>query len=322
MKLEQICKIRNIKSDYIKTPMVVPSFSSKGFIDIDNIHRMLNKYIINSKLISAYDLYYKNISSEDIYGSEILFLDSGGYESKNYFQTSNIFISEYKTLEWNENKYEDVIRNIKPISDIIIINYDFEKDKTENQILFAQRLFSNYDYLYKDFLIKPDDSKGMINIEEYIANIEKLSTFDILGFTEKELGESIKQRLENLLKIRVALINLEIDKPIHILGCLDPISIWLYFLFGADIFDGLSWLRYAYSETGEAIYNSNNNLLKYCEYNLYESNLMMYYSNIKYLQNLNFEMNKFCYNYNFDNIKIKKPYISIIQDLLKEFNLI
>ena len=46
MKLEQICKIRNIKSDYIKTPMVVPSFSSKGFIDIDNIHRMLNKYII------------------------------------------------------------------------------------------------------------------------------------------------------------------------------------------------------------------------------------------------------------------------------------
>ena len=41
--------------------MVVPSFSSKGFIDIDNIHRMLNKYIINSKLISAYDLYYKNI---------------------------------------------------------------------------------------------------------------------------------------------------------------------------------------------------------------------------------------------------------------------
>lgn len=33
-------------------------------------------------------------------------------------------------------------------------------------------------------------------------------------------------------------------------------------------------------------------------------------------------MNKFCYNYNFDNIKIKKSYISIIQDLLKEFNLI
>ena len=43
---------------------------------------------------------------------------------------------------------------------------------------------------------------------------------------------------------------------------------------------------------------------------------------LKYLQNLNFEMNKFCYNYNFDNIKIKKSYISIIQDLLKEFNLI
>lgn len=322
MKLEQICKIRTIKSDYIKTPMVVPSFSSKGFMDIDNIHRILNKYIINSKLVSVYDLYYKNISNEDIYGCEILFLDSGGYESKDYFHMSNIFISEYKTLEWDEKKYEDVIRNIKPISDIVIINYDFEKDKTEKQILFAQRLFSNYDYLYKDFLIKPEDGGGLINIDEYIVNIDKLSTFDILGFTEKELGKSIKQRLENLLKIRVALTDMNIDKPIHIFGCLDPISIWLYFLFGADIFDGLSWLRYAYSETGEAIYNSNNNLLKYCDYSFYESNLMMYYSNIKYLQNLNFEMKKFCCDYSFDNIKLKESYISVIQDLLKEFNLI
>ena len=89
MKLKEICKIRAIKYDYIKTPMLVPSFSSKGFMEINNIHSMLNKYITNSKLVSAYDLYYKNILSEDIYGSEIVFLDSGGYESKDFFHMSS-----------------------------------------------------------------------------------------------------------------------------------------------------------------------------------------------------------------------------------------
>ena len=36
------------------------------------------------------------------------------------------------------------------------------------------------------------------------------------------------------------------DKPIHVWGGLDPISTPLYFFAGADIFDGVSWLRYAY----------------------------------------------------------------------------
>ncbi len=36
------------------------------------------------------------------------------------------------------------------------------------------------------------------------------------------------------------------ETPIHIFGCLDPISIWLFYLCGADVFDGLFWLRFAF----------------------------------------------------------------------------
>jgi len=44
--------------------------------------------------------------------------------------------------------------------------------------------------------------------------------------------------------------------PIHVFGSLDPISTPLYFLSGADYFDGLTWLRYAYLD-GYAVYNHN-----------------------------------------------------------------
>ena len=32
--------------------------------------------------------------------------------------------------------------------------------------------------------------------------------------------------------------------PIHLFGCFDPKSLIYFFLSGADIFDGLTWLRY------------------------------------------------------------------------------
>ncbi len=322
MKLNQICKNRSIRSNYIKTPILVPSFSSKGFKNIENLHKDLSKYIIDSKLISAYDLYYENISSNELYDSEILFLDSGGYESKNFINMSNLLITEYKTFGWSKERYKNIIRDIKPISDIVIVNYDFEDNETERQIILAKRFFSKCKNFYKDFLIKPERNSDVINVDKYIDNIRKLREFDILGFTEKELGRSIKERLRNLLKIRTALLKMNIDKPIHIFGCLDPLSVWLYFLFGADIFDGLTWLRYAYSDTGEAIYSSNNNLLMYPDYDFSEANLMMYYNNIKYLQRLNTKMNIFSKSYNFDDIEIKESYKIVIQNLLKEFMLI
>jgi len=41
--------------------------------------------------------------------------------------------------------------------------------------------------------------------------------------------------------------------PIHVFGSLDTLSTLLYFVMGADIFDGLTWLRYGYEE-GRTIY--------------------------------------------------------------------
>jgi hypothetical protein len=54
----------------------------------------------------------------------------------------------------------------------------------------------------------------------------------------------------------MALDDAHIEAPIHVFGSLDPISSCLYFLAGAEIFDGLTWLRYTYMN-GMAVYNQN-----------------------------------------------------------------
>ena len=48
----------------------------------------------------------------------------------------------------------------------------------------------------------------------------------------------------------------------HIFGSLDPVCTPLYFLAGADIFDGLSWIRFSYRDD-IAVYHKNNTPLRY-----------------------------------------------------------
>src|SRR5262249_35869569 len=45
---------------------------------------------------------------------------------------------------------------------------------------------------------------------------------------------------------RLALDENKMAVPIHVWGGLDPILTPLYFFAGAEIFDGVSWLRYAF----------------------------------------------------------------------------
>ena len=112
-----------------------------------------------------------------------------------------------------------------------------------------------------DFLIKPEKKIDQyINFQGLIEHVNKLRNFDIIGLTEKEAGESMLQRMQNILKLRKALDNQGINSPIHIFGCLDPISCILYYTVGAEIFDGLTWLRYSFYKS-IAIYLRNYNIL-------------------------------------------------------------
>ena len=71
--------------------------------------------------------------------------------------------------------------------------------------------------------------------------------------SEKELGNSLLVRMVSISRIREALSKCGRDIPIHIFGSLDTVTTPLYFISGADIFDGLTWLRFAFRE-GATLY--------------------------------------------------------------------
>ena len=59
--------------------------------------------------------------------------------------------------------------------------------------------------------------------------------------------------MKNIAQIRRALDGVGLDTPLHVFGSLDTVTTPMYFMAGADIFDGLTWLRFAF-------YNGPNGL--------------------------------------------------------------
>jgi hypothetical protein len=246
-----LAKIRTIKKLDYNTPMLVPSFSSKGFPHVKELHNYLKEKLTEVSLVSTYDLYYDNLNSKQIYESDVLIIDSGGYERNQEHDISDIYNSLYIPREWNEKLYEGQVASLEPITDILLVNFDYkEAFPLKMQIELAQKHFEKYPHFATDFLCKPTTKDSIfLDVETIIKSIDHLCSFDVVGFTEKELGNSIYARANNIYRIRKAFIDAEQDTPIHIFGCIDPLSIVLYFLCGADIFDGLSWLRFSFKDT-------------------------------------------------------------------------
>ena len=71
---------RVIRKYGIETPLIVPSFSSTIYEKTGKIHSSLKEHLYKSSLISAYDLSHNYIDIDDIWVSDIVFLDSGNYE--------------------------------------------------------------------------------------------------------------------------------------------------------------------------------------------------------------------------------------------------
>lgn len=251
----------------IETPLLIPSYSSKGFSinkkgvsEISRPMTLCKEYLTESLLISAYDIYYKHIPSWDNFVStEIVIIDSGGYETSQSDDLSGINKLPVNIKDWNLDYLNETIKKWPDRFPAIIVNFDhgnIRKSLTK-QISEAQTFFNNHKNKLSDFLVKPEALKNSeIPVEKIIKNIKAFDNFDIIGFTEKELGNSIIKRMKNIYKIRIAMDKAKVKKPIHIFGCLDPISTILYFLVGAEIFDGLTWLKYSFTK-GMAVYKYN-----------------------------------------------------------------
>jgi hypothetical protein len=282
------------------TPMLVPSFSSRANIDIRKILTHIGPHIKGPILISAYDMHYvKGFPLVEF--PTLIFIDSGGYECAKGNEISELGFYKADANDWSRESHLEIVASLdKRPPPKVIVSYDHpsEPQIIENQIKTAKELFQKTDGFLKEILIKPEPesatrSKAKIDLEQVIRNLRQLTRFDILGFTEKELGSSVLERMVSIAIIREEMDRLKINIPIHIFGSLDTITTPLYYLSGADIFDGLAWLRFILSTKGTLYLDSYGP--RECGIEVPTDSIWIQYliRNISYLNRLSINLEKF-----------------------------
>jgi hypothetical protein len=241
-----------------ETPLLLPSFSSKGFPQVRGVMSLMAEFITSPILISAYDVHYRLISDKITF-SQLLFLDSGGYEARIEHDLSETYGKLHKPKPWNRPLYDQVLSSWSSKWPTIAVSFDSPakfvtlSKQMESAIEFQER----YPRLLWEFLVKPEAAKDTFApVEKLMKRVDHLRRFAVVGVTEKELDDSLFGAMTKIARLRTAMDAAGVSVPIHIFGSLDALTTILYFLAGAEIFDGLTWLRFGYRE-GRTIYYQN-----------------------------------------------------------------
>lgn len=310
-----------------KTPLLVPSLSSRGlkieFEDnklVSELPDMLSKVtqvIEKAMLVSAFDIHHKFVGKEFLEVPEILFVDSGGYEAA--------FYDRLKIEKWERSMYKDILDKWDQYIPAVFASFDHDSmgSPIENQINREIEFLGKYraNQQMVEILLRPEKGKHYLDINPIIANIDRLNHFSIIGITEKEIGRTFLERLKFVATLRRQLDRVGNDAPIHIFGCLEPILMVLYFLAGAEIFDGLSWLRYAYSDGG-TVYNREYGVLNLgVDMNFDALQMQILRNNLNFLIEFSLNMRRFVDTENYEEFgvsymkKIKEIHETIYSEL-------
>ncbi|WP_206667636.1 hypothetical protein [Muricoccus nepalensis] len=281
-----------------RTPLLVPSFSSKGFPDVAKVVAATSEVIDGPALVSAYDLWHKKVEPPFDF-APLLFLDSGGYEAGRDVELSDVGDREHSPRPWSRDKHEEVLAGWTPAVPSVLISYDHPDERlpVADQIDRARSLAPGRKGIAREILLKPETTQQrFLQMDTLLQpkHVRALGDFDVIGVTEKEVGNSLLDRMRNIAHLRRAIDGVGLEQiPIHIFGSLDTVSTPLYFLAGADIFDGLTWLRYAFHR-GLTIYRHNYAALDLgLNTRAHVVDGRCWFSNYYYMKDMELEMRRF-----------------------------
>jgi hypothetical protein len=256
------------------TPALVPSLSSKAIGPLPRKHGQaqpeevacslvhsdtLIQGIDEALLVSAYDIKHRLLTDAKSFGRgfqksryaqpNLLIIDSGWYE-KNVGPRGGQFVFDVgKALDWEEEDYVATIDALDNDTRAVVVGWDFGGHSYADQIARAQAFFAARPRFASTILLKPPPRTLAHNLDRLSdEDAANLRAFDVVGVTEKDLGDKVLDALLTLARLREKLDHAEVTAPIHIFGGLDPLYTPLYFAVGGEIFDGLGWLRYAYRD--------------------------------------------------------------------------
>ena len=267
-----------LASQPLSGPLLVPSVSSKGFpVGRDGVSEagaaldVVGQDLHESLLVSAYDLHFGLVPDagralgeghgSTVYANpQLLVIDSGGYELlADSFEAGEQRRGPYAPRAgYGREQFEEVLDRLPAGRDLLVVSYDeppgpddpgrpdYRGQREEAQAQLAERL-AGRPLARRAFLVKPAGRAPFLDVAAMTPDAPNLRAFDVIGVTEKELGGTVLDRLVALARLRRLLDDCGgEDLPVHVFGGLDPLMTPLLFMAGAEIFDGLSWLRYAY----------------------------------------------------------------------------
>jgi hypothetical protein len=240
---------RSIERVGVDTPLLVPSFSSRGFPEVASLYRELQNDLYGVCLVSAFDLSKQHIASDLRDIADLILLDSGVYETKPFAVAADGYHPSPVHGSWERSDYRSYLPAVEPSANVLAVSYD-HYGPIEQQIELASEDFSHAPSAATDFLVKPFSSEMLLEVHGIAVAAEALSHFSVLGVTERELGDTLLDRCRALTALRSALSETGVSIPIHVFGTITPGAVLSYFLSGADIFDGLNWLRFVYNGHG------------------------------------------------------------------------
>jgi hypothetical protein len=330
VSLARMSTVRHPAGVSFKTPLLVPSFSSKGFRlkdDERSVWNTLTKtcgWLTDTMLVSAYDLAHQDIPhpGELEATPELIFVDSGGYELQIDHDLSTVLHLPPVPKHWDRKSHQDELDRWPARFLATFVSYDEPSWRVPlaEQVAAAAKLFSRYPGQLHTILLKPELA-DQSNLTGTIASVAKaahqLETFQFVGVTEKELGDSILDRMQNIATLRIALDQGGVIAPIHVFGALDPLSSLLFFLAGAEVFDGLTWLRYAYNG-GLCAYDQNYGALAV---GLHRSDIFVHdkirTDNVHYLKRLSRQMVRFLLNRDFNMFEHHGAFLANVYNSLR-----
>lgn len=252
----------------LPTPLVVPSFSSRAKppTPLQEIVEGALPSIVGPVLVSAYDIAHEPELSGFDFRQQIVeaaptfvLMDSGGYEALWNRKARHAGLLEASNARsWSRRLHSRVLKDWPKQVPVIAVTFDTPERSAgpfEKQIAAGAELAATFPHFSLELLLKPPrpSREPLLRVDGIAPIVKELGQFAMIGVTEDEIGESMAERVAFLSNLRSLLDNAGLDIPIHVFGGLDPLMTPLYFWAGADVFDGLSWLRYAYAH-GRSLY--------------------------------------------------------------------
>lgn len=244
----------------IKTPFFFPAVSTvkTNLTPLEYIE-LIKKVEFPGYLVSAYDLYnleekkreelIKKVSESTEKGT-FTFLDSGNYES-----------FWHNDKKWNIKKLESILSEI---SVDFCFSYDlFWNGKLSEYVKESITLIAKTAGMQKSGMTVPIIHSTPDLLPKVIEKILDGINTEIIAVPERELGNSISERAKTVKSIRDELNKTDVPIPLHLLGTGNPISILVYSVCGADMYDGLEWCKNVVNpETGQLFHFIQKDLVE------------------------------------------------------------